>query len=357
MFANWTQVSRLVIPALASGMLGLGVYHIRNESVELPPTSSPGKPAEAPERTSVAATGVVESRSEEIAVGAALSGVVLEVYVPADRVGSHVEAGTPLFRVDDRHLKAELEVARTKLAAAKERLYRLESMPRPEEVPPSLARVRAAEEKVKLASDHSARASRLHARNAASTEEAVDSDLEYRTACWELERARKDHELLLAGAWGPDKAIARAEVLEAQAGVERLSTEVERALVRAPITGDVLRVDVRPGEHVTATGRSLVTLGDVGTLRVRVDLDEEDIARFHKGEAATASPRGNADHHFSLRFVRVEPQVRPKRSLTGEGEERVDTRVLQVIYELEPGTQGAYVGQQMDVFISGGGSL
>jgi len=52
-----------------------------------------------------------------------------------------------------------------------------------------------------------------------------------------------------------------------------------------------------------------------------------------------------------LRFVRVEPYVVPKRSLTGDNTERVDTRVLQVIYEVADEDQPLFVGQQVDVFI------
>ena len=54
----------------------------------------------------------------------------------------------------------------------------------------------------------------------------------------------------------------------------------------------------------------------------------------------------------------VEPFVVPKKSLTGDNSERVDTRVLQVIYECDPAPDGAaddarrlFVGQQVDVSI------
>ena len=52
-----------------------------------------------------------------------------------------------------------------------------------------------------------------------------------------------------------------------------------------------------------------------------------------------------------LRFVRFEPFVVPKRSLTGDSTERVDTRVLQVIYRVERDDLPLFVGQQVDVFI------
>jgi len=44
--------------------------------------------------------------------------------------------------------------------------------------------------------------------------------------------------------------------------------------------------------------------------------------------------------------------VLPKRSLTGDTTERVDTRVLQAIYEFAPSEFPAFVGQQVDVFIA-----
>jgi HlyD family secretion protein len=85
-----------------------------------------------------------------------------------------------------------------------------------------------------------------------------------------------------------------------------------------------------------------------------VDIDEHDIPRFRKDAPARAFMRGDQTHAFKLTFVRVEPYVVPKRSLTGDNTERVDTRVLQVIYKLEPGKQRAYIGQLLDVFIDVG---
>jgi hypothetical protein len=67
--------------------------------------------------------------------------------------------------------------------------------------------------------------------------------------------------------------------------------------------------------------------------------------------AATGYVRGNRDINTGLRFVRIEPYVVPKRSLTGDSTERVDTRVLQVLYAFDGGRLPIYVGQQMDVFV------
>jgi hypothetical protein len=94
-----------------------------------------------------------------------------------------------------------------------------------------------------------------------------------------------------------------------------------------------------------------VVLGDLSTYHVRVDIDERDIARLQPGAPAKAYPRGQTAHEMTLHFVRVEPFVVPKKSLTGDNTERVDTRVLQVLYAIDHAEHSVYVGQQLDVFI------
>ena len=152
-------------------------------------------------------------------------------------------------------------------------------------------------------------------------------------------------------------ALAEARFLEAVAQLEAAETNLGLLAVRAPVDGQVLQVNVRVGEFAP-TGvldTPLVLLGDVVTLHVRVDVDETDAWRVQAGAAATAVVRGNPQIRTPLRFVRFEPYIVPKRSLTGESTERVDTRVLQVIYSFERGELPVFVGQQMDVFIEAPG--
>ena len=88
----------------AMAMGALGFYHVQRESQSASATTPPEYPARSPYANAIAASGVVEARTENIAIGAALPGLVLEVHVPSERVGTHVSAGQTLFRVDDRHL-------------------------------------------------------------------------------------------------------------------------------------------------------------------------------------------------------------------------------------------------------------
>jgi multidrug resistance efflux pump len=346
------STNRIVLPLIALALTGLGFYHVSSESRTLPPTVPPESPARSPFENGIAASGVVEARTENVALGSALDGLVLEVYVPVDRVGTKVHAGQPLFRVDDRQLKAQLRVAEAQLAAAQASLEKLRQQPRPEELPPSLANVKSAAANTARLLDVYERDKRLVGTGAVSREEYVIAQRTYEAAVQTEAQAKAQYDLLKAGAWKPDIQIAEANVAQARAAVEQTKIEIDRATVTSPIDGVVMQVNVRAGERVTQMDtRALMVLGDLSTSHVRVDIDERDIARFRNGAAAKAYPRGATAHEIAMHFVRVEPYVVPKKSLTGDNTERVDTRVLQVIYAIEKTDAPVYVGQQLDVFI------
>lgn len=346
------RITTFVVPLIAIAMLGLAIHHVVNADRPTPPLGPPITPARTPFTSAVAATGITEAQTENIAVGSALSGIVLEVFVPDDKIGTPVKQGDPLFRVDDRRLKAQLAMAEAKLAAAKAQVTKLDSMPRPEELPASLARVATAKANAARIEDEFRRLEKLHGRAVVNDQEFITARLKYEAAQHEIDQATAEHRLLQAGAWEPDKAIARAAVAQAEAERDDVKVEIDRTLVRAPVDGEVLQVNIRVGEFVSAqSNQTYFMLGNLGRMHVRADVDENDIARLDFHAPAVAAVRGNAAETFPLKFVRVEPYVIAKRSLTGDNTERIDTRVLQVIYEVAPARKDLFVGQQVDVFI------
>ena len=134
---------------------------------------------------------------------------------------------------------------------------------------------------------------------------------------------------------------------------EAVKTDLERSIVRSPIDGEVLQVRIRPGEFAPAgvSPQAWLIVGNTSMLHIRVDVDEHEGWRIKPDAAAMAHPRGNAALEVPLKFVRIEPMMVPKQSLTGASTERVDTRVLQAIYRIESPLPSLVVGQQMDVFI------
>ena len=139
----------------------------------------------------------------------------------------------------------------------------------------------------------------------------------------------------------------------AKAKFEQMSASYELHNVRAPIDGVVLSSNIRQGEFAPTglVADPLVRMGNISPMHIRVDIDENDSWRFKPDSKAIAYVRGNNDINVELQMVRVEPYVRPKKSLTGDSTERVDTRVLQIIYQFDKKDFPIYSGQQMDVYI------
>ncbi len=341
-----------LLPTVATGLFGFSIYHILFAAEKLPNVTPLVEPPRRSFSSGISGTGLVEARAENISLGTAVAGIVIEVCVTNDQLRQRVSAGTPLFRVDDRHLRAQLETNRANLKLAEAQLDRLEQMPRPEDLPPSEAKVKVAEANRTRLKDQLDRGEQLLGKKMMVEEDFTSRRFTFLAADQQLQQAIAEDSLLKAGSWGPDKNVSRASVAAARASVANLETEIERCLVRAPVDGQILKIDVRPGEFVNAAAaKALILLGDLDRLRIRVDIDEQDISRFRSTGRATASPRGATSKQLSLKFVRVEPYVIPKKAFTGDNTERIDTRVLQVLYEIDADAPEVYVGQQMDVSI------
>ncbi len=352
------MLTRYLLPILGVVAFVFAVRQMTAAQQTAPPTAPPVEPAKSPFAKQLAGSGIVEPETENISIGTHVPGIVERTLV---KVGDGVRPGQPLFRLDDRQLKAELAVRRAVLESAQSALDKLNGTPRTEELPPLRARV--AEMQAGLA-DQEKQLSRLQKLgSAASEDELTRREAGVAIARAQLEKAQADLALMEAGAWKFDKLVAQAAVKQARSQLEQTETEIARLTVQAPRLNwssaddttvyQVLQVNVRPGEFVaTAPGQPSIVLGHVGKLHVRVDIDENDIGRFRPNLPGFAQPRGNPEVKFPIAFVRVEPYVVPKKSLTGSSVERVDTRVLQVIYRIEAVDSALFVGQQVEVFLN-----
>jgi HlyD family secretion protein len=303
--------TRIILPVVALIGVIFAVIFVHQGNAQTPKAAPVAEPARAPYASAVAGAGIVESSTENIAIGTPVAGVVMTI---DHRIGDHVRAGEPLFRIDSRDLAAELLVRRALLESAR-------------------------------------------ANSAAADATAGDADRQWEKVRQLDKRVLSQEELdkrQFAAANADAKQLqARADVASADAQVRQTQTELDRRIVRAPVDGTVLQCKVHPGEFAPAgpVNPPLMMLGGTDTLNVRVDVDENDAWRLQTNRSAMAFVRGNRDLSTPLKFVRLEPYVLPKQSLTGDSSERVDTRVLQVLYSFDPRTLPVYVGQQMDVFI------
>src|SRR5215470_20272653 len=310
----------------------------------------PSPPPAARFESSVGAVGLIEANSENIDVSCAVSGMVTQLYVKA---GDRVQPGQKLFSLDDRDFQADLAVKRAVLDNARAQFAKLKAEPRPEELPPREAKVREAQALLADAKVQVDLIESVSDSRAVKKEDVLRRRHNYEAAEARLAQAEKDLALTKAGAWGPDLEIARTQVAQAEAAVHQDEVNIERLTTRAPIEGTILQNKVRLGQYAQCgpLNEPLMILGSVTPLHVRVDVDEHDAWRVRGGAPAAACPRGNGSQRIPLEFVRFEPYVVPKKSLTGDSTERVDTRVLEVIYRVKDQNASLYVGQQMDVYI------
>ena len=320
MAIDWKNLSfsRQVLPLIAIAGLIVAALFITGGLPDRALSEPEREPARAPkalaDKARVAGSGVVEPSSELVQIGSALSGLVTGLFVaPGDRVA----AGQPLFALDDRAVRAQLREAEAAIAQARA----------------GIAEAQAA-------------------RATAARQLALYRNVDDPAAVSRSEVIRAEGE---ASAAAERLRLAQAQLQAAEARAATARTEIGRLTVRAPIAGEILGVAIRKGEFVSTQGGGnsvpFIEMGETRPLHVRIDIDEEQAPRVALGAAATVSPRGAADRRVQARFVRAEPLVVPKRSLTNSAAERVDVRVLQVIYEL-PDTDGLFrVGQQVDAYI------
>ena len=343
-------LTQWVLPLFSFVLLGFAGWYVWSTRPVAEDPEQPIAPAKNPYGDALAAAGIVEAQSENIAVGSATPGVVTQVLV---KVGDEVKSGVPLFRLDDRQLQGDLVVKRAAIAESRSALVRLEAEPRKEKIPVLVAAVKQAEAGVIRETDALRRSQETYARRVTTEQELIERQESLVAAQAALAQAQADLDLLKAGSWQYDRDVAAATLSRAEAEEAKIEVELDRLIVRALVAGRVLQVNVRPGEFVgTPPNQPLIVLGNTDKMHVRIDIDEYDIPRFRSGSPAVAVPRGNLQEKYPLTFLRVEPFVVPKKSLTGDNTERVDTRVLQVIYEFDPtGRPPLFVGQQVEVFI------
>lgn len=343
-------MKKYIIPLIAVISLTFAVAWSLGSRPVRRPTKPPSQPPSAVGSQSVAAVGLVEPESENIAISCALPGLVTGVFVKA---GDRVQPGQKLFSLDDRDLVSDLVVKRAALEAARARLAKLEQEPRTEDIPPAEARVREAQENLADAEVQMKLIQSVTDKRAVREEDVQRREIAYKAAKARLGQAQSELAVLKAGAWAPDIAVAKSEAAQAEAQVKLVETNIDRLTTRAPMDGVILQNKVRLGQYAQCgpLQEPLMILGGGKHLHVRADVDENDAWRVRPDTQAIAYVRGDTAQKYALEFVRFEPYVIPKTSLTGDTTERVDTRVLQVIYRVKDLSAPLYTGQQMDVYI------
>lgn len=355
-----------VIFALACIGLLAGLFAAFVFGLQPKPQAPVFSPASNPYAHGVYAVGIVESdqpAGENINVYPDVTGAVTRVLV---HEGDTVKAGTALLTIDDSVQSATAEQLVAQADAAAALLDELKAQPRRETLDVAGAQVGAATASLKMAQDQFDKQQRAYDIDpkAVSRDTLDNAANGLKVARANLDVVTRQYQLTRAGAWVYDVRNQEKQVDALRKAAAASQALLAHYTIRAPVDGAVLSINAALGSYVSpqgvydtyAQGQAPVLVMGSGheQLAVRCYVDEILISRLPDPRALKARMyvRGTKIE-APLEFMRIQPYVSPKIELTDQRTERVDVRVLPVIFRVGlPQGMRLYPGQMVDVYIA-----
>lgn len=334
-----------LILAIAAALVAAGQFQQKQR-----PAGVQAAPAARPDSGGlIAAAGRVEPQSEEIRVGAELNGKLRQVPVEE---GDRVRKGQVIAVLENSDYAARVDLARAELAQKEAAELRASNGSRPEERREAEAAVREAKAVLDNAQSELTRRTSLFASGDIARASLEATEREVSVAKARYEAALQREKISYTATRSEDLASARAEVDRARAQLAEAQALLAKTLVRSPIDGVVLRKHLKAGESVSDQGPNVIlTLGDNSRLRVRADVDESDVGRIALGQQAYVTAEAYGTRRFPGKVVRIGQLLGRKNVRTDEPSERVDTKILETLIELEPDVR-LPAGLRVDTFIA-----
>ena len=304
----------------------------------------------------VAGPGRVEPLSENIQIGSELSGKIKSVNVEE---GDTVRQGQVLAALQNDDYHAEVLSAQAQVLEKEATLRKVVNGARTQERSEALSTVRAAEAVMNNARAEMDRRQKLFDAGVISRDEFERYAREYDVAKANYQENVEHHSLVDDHPREEDRSFAEADLQLARAQLEQARARYEKTLIKSPINGTVLRKHHRNGESVSNSSTvpdPILTVGDKGVLRVRMDVDENDVNKVHVGQKAYVTADAYGKQKFWGQVVRVGELLGPKNVRTDEPTERVDKKILETLVELDKGVQ-LPVGLRVDSYIVSDGEV
>jgi ABC exporter DevB family membrane fusion protein len=298
----------------------------------------------------IAGPGRVEPYSEDIKIGSELSGRLKSVNVEE---GDAIRRGQVLAELENADYRAQVESSRANVVAKEAVLRKVINGARRQERDEAWSSVNEAKAVMENAQSELHRRQELFSAGVVSREELERFAREADVAKAKYEGAVQQHALVDDHAREEDRSLAEADLQLAQAQLAESQARYEKTFIRSPIDGSVLRKHHRSGESVSNSSTApdpVLTIGDRNALRVRVDVDETDVSKVRVGQKAYVTADAFGKQKFWGHVVRVGQQLGPKNVRTDEPTEKVDTKILETLVQLDPGSQ-LPDGLRVDAFI------
>jgi HlyD family secretion protein len=359
------NIKLLFIIAVIGVLVGLVSVIVYNRTIKAPlPTAVNFNPY----TNGIYATGIVESlqsNGENVNIFPEVSGKIVAIYVTD---GQLVKQGQPLLTIDASVQKEIVAKDLAQAQAAQTLLDELKAEPRQENLAVAKAQLdyayaglinmQAQLAKIKKAAELDSKAiSKNVLDNAINAVNIANNNLKV---------AQAQYDLTKAGAWSYDIKAQEDQYQAARQAYLADNALLDKYVIRSPLAGKVLSLQAAAGNYISPLGiydtytQSMVPIVTLGTdsdyMQVRCYLDEILVPKLPQPSKlqATMFIRGMNNKAIALTFIRLQPYTIPKIQLSNQTLERVDTRVLPIIFRFKkPIDVNVFAGQLVDVYIRG----
>jgi multidrug resistance efflux pump len=341
---QWT----LAAAALLAGALGAAYLHNRATRTVVSAASAVDQPPIT--KSVVAGPGLVEPNSEDVQVGSELAGKLKQVLAEE---GDVVKKGQVLAILVNDDYRAQVESSRAQVHQAEAAYEKILNGSRAQERAESAASMHQAEAVEASARADWDRRQKLFDAGVISREELEHYHRDFDVAEQQFQAAKQRFHLIDDRQRDEDIASAKAQLENARAQLDASQAVFAKTLMRAPFDGTILRKHHRTGESITnssVTPDPVFTMGDVGGLRVRVDVDESDVARVANGQRVYCTANAYGNQKFWGHVIRVAGKLGHKNLRTDEPNEKTDTKILETLVQLDSGVH-LPVGLRVDAYI------
>ena len=307
--------------------------------------------AETERPSLIAAPGRVEPVSEEIRVSSEIGGKLRRVPVEE---GDSVRKGQVIAVLENDDYRAQVAAAEARVAERRAALRRTINGARDQERREAWEAVEEARAVLENARAEAERRNSLYEKGVIAREESDRAEREQKVAEARYERELQRHRIVDDQTREEDIAKAKAEVALAEAELDEARARLEKSFIKSPIDGTVLRKHLKEGESVSdMRDTPIVTVANTSVLRVRVNVDETDVSKLQIDQRAYVVADAYGEKKFWGRVVRIGQMLGKKNIRTDEPTERVDTKILETLIELDQSSD-LPTGLRVNAFIEVG---
>jgi RND family efflux transporter MFP subunit len=280
------------------------------------------------------ATGNLVS-DEQTDVAPAVAGKIVQVNFD---IGSYVNQGDVLLRLDDRDARIKLEQNQAKLQQTQSALMQAEA-----QVEQQKANLRATQAQLGLEGNQKFDVNTVaEVRNAKATLDLAELEFSRATRLLEsgdmartlydqrrtqrdqarsaydtaVNTARQRYATIETAQAAVDTAIAAARAAQsnvgsAQADVAAAQKAIDDTYVRSPISGYVSDKTADPGEYISPSvpNSKIASIVRTSTLRLRIDVPEQAVGKVATGQSISLQVSAYPDRNFAGTVVRMSPSL------------------------------------------------